>query len=109
MSTANEPHIELADAVQTIRDELLTAARRSTGHDIVFELGDIQMEFTVEMRREAKAGAKVKACLYVYKRQTHKVSVTLRAQDARTGAPLKVRNGTEGSVDAFGRGTPATP
>ncbi|KOG35440.1 trypco2 family protein [Streptomyces resistomycificus] len=116
MSTANEPHIELADAVQTIRDELLTAARRSTGHDIVFELGDIQMEFTVEMRREAKAGAKVKAWVVEAGAdvtrtgsRTHKVSVTLRAQDARTGAPLKVRNGTEGSVDAFGRGTPATP
>lgn len=79
MNTADESRIELADAVETIRDELLTTARRSAGQDVVFALGDTQMEFTV----------------------------TLHAQDARTGAPLKVGNDTEGSVAAFGRATTA--
>ncbi|GAA3565868.1 trypco2 family protein [Streptomyces osmaniensis] len=115
MSAAEESRIELADAVQTIRDELLTASRRSRGQDIVFELGDIQMEFTVELRRETKAGAKVRAWVVDAgadstraEVRTHKVSFTLRAQDGRTGAPLKVRNETEGSVAAFGRGTPSS-
>ncbi|MER7565545.1 trypco2 family protein [Streptomyces sp. NPDC048523] len=113
MSAADESRIELADAVQTIRDELLTAARRAAGQDVVFELGDIQMEFTVEIRREIKAGARVKAWVVDAgadgtrgDSRTHKVSFTLRAQDTRTGAPLKVGNETEGSVAAFGRGTP---
>ena len=114
MSAADESRIELADAVQTIRDELLTAARRSAGQDVVFELGDIQMEFTVEIRKEIKAGARVKAWVVDAgadgtrtDSRTHKVSFTLRAQDARTGAPVKGGNDTEGSVAAFGRGTPA--
>ncbi|MGW0712639.1 trypco2 family protein [Streptomyces sp. NPDC002643] len=109
------PRIELADAVQSIRDELLTAARRSAGQDVVFELGEIQMEFTVELRREIKAGTRVKAWVldagadgaYADTR-THKVSFTLRAHDARTGGPLKVSNDTEGSVSDFGRRTPPT-
>ncbi|MFE5814209.1 trypco2 family protein [Streptomyces sp. NPDC056479] len=115
MSAADESRIELADAVQTIRDELLTAARRSAGQDLVFELGDIQMEFTVEIRKEVKAGAKLRALVVDAgadtaraDSRTHKVSFTLQAKDARTGAPLKVGNDTEGSVGAFGRGTPSS-
>ncbi|GAA3774003.1 trypco2 family protein [Streptomyces phyllanthi] len=118
-SSSDAPHIgriELADAVQAVRDELLAAARRSVGQEVVFELGDIEMEFTVEMHRETKAGARVKAWVldagadrsYAGTR-THRVSFTLRAQDARTGRPLKVGNDTEGSVAAFGRGTPTVP
>ncbi|GHH25924.1 trypco2 family protein [Streptomyces lanatus] len=114
MSAADASRIELADAIQTIRDELLTATRRSAGQDVVFELGDIQMEFTVEIRKEIKASSRVKAWVVDAGAdgartdgRTHKVSFTLRAQDARTGAPLKVGNETEGSVRAFGRGTPA--
>ncbi|MDH6214555.1 trypco2 family protein [Streptomyces pseudovenezuelae] len=116
MSATDPPRVELADAVQTIRDELLTAARRSTGQDVVFEVGDIQMEFTVEFRKENKAHAKVLAWVVDAgadtmraNTRTHKVSFTLKARDSRTGAPLKVRNETEGSVEAFGRGAPTTP
>ncbi|MGW5612812.1 trypco2 family protein [Streptomyces sp. NPDC003877] len=114
MNAADESRIDLSDAVQSVRDELLTAARRSAGHDIVFELGDIQMEFTVEIRKERKAGAKVRAWVVDAgadgtgtDSRTHKVSFTLRAREARTGAPLKVGNETEGSVGAFGNGTPS--
>ena len=116
MSMTNEPRIELADAVQSVRDELLTAARRSTGQDVFFELGDIEMEFTIEMRRENRASARVKAWVVDagadgvrVNSQIHKVSLSLRAQDARTGDPLKIRNESEGSVDVFGRGTVSGP
>lgn len=53
--------IELADAVESIRDQLIDAATRATGRPVSFEVGDIQMEFTLELRRETKGGAKVKA------------------------------------------------
>ncbi|WP_432189153.1 trypco2 family protein [Streptomyces sp. Tue6028] len=116
MSNPDETRIGLSDAVRSIRDELLLASRNAAGQDIVFELGDIQMEFTVELRKEVKAGAKVRAWVVDANvdgtragSRTHKVSFTLRAQDARTGAPLKVSNETEGSVDAFGRGSSAAP
>lgn len=53
--------IELADAIESVRDQLTEAAARSTGQPLVFELGDIHMEFTLELRRELKGGARVRA------------------------------------------------
>lgn len=101
--------IELADAVQAVRDELITAAGRATGQEVVFELGDIELEFTVELRKEAGGGLKVKA--YVLeagadgragRTRTHRVAVTLKALDARTGQPWKVANESRGSAARFG-------
>lgn len=116
MSTSNELRIGLADAVQSVRDELLTAARRASGQDVVFELGDVEMEFTIEIRRESRANAKVKAWIAEtaidgvrINSNIHKVSFVLRPQGARTGAPLKISNETEGSADVFGRGANSKP
>ena len=53
--------IELADAIESVRDQLTEAAARATGQPLVFELGDIHMEFTLELRKEVKGGAKVRA------------------------------------------------
>ncbi|WLW55372.1 trypco2 family protein [Streptomyces sp. YU58] len=102
--------IELADAVQAVRDELVTAAARSSGQDVAFEVGDIQLEFSVELRKEVKGGVKVKAWVVEAgaeggggSTRTHRVAVTLKALDARTGEPWKVRNDNMGSVARFGR------
>ncbi|MCD7439637.1 hypothetical protein K4B79_15550 [Streptomyces lincolnensis] len=102
--------IELADAVQAVRDELVTAAARSSGQDVAFEVGDIQLEFSVELRKELKGGVKVKAWVVEAgsegsggSTRTHRVAVTLKALDARTGEPWKVRNDSMGSVARFGR------
>ncbi|WP_128428213.1 trypco2 family protein [Streptomyces cyaneus] len=106
-----ENRIELADAVQAVRDELITAAGRSSGQDVVFEVGDIQLEFSVELWREAKGGVKVKAWVAEAgvdggggTTRSHRVAVTLRAVDSRTGQPWKVRNESRGSVARFGGG-----
>lgn len=103
--------IELADAVQAVRDELITAASRSTGQDLTFEVGDIELEFGVELRKEAKGGVKVKAWVVEGgvdggggTTRAHRVTVTLRAVDGRTGGPWKVRSGSRGSVGRFGGG-----
>lgn len=103
--------IELADAVQAVRDELITAAGRSTGQDLTFEVGDIELEFGVELRKEAKGGVKVKAWVVEGgadggggTTRAHRVTVTLRALDARTGQPWKVRSESRGSVGRFGGG-----
>jgi hypothetical protein len=53
--------IELTKAVAAIREELLEAARQGVGQDIAFTVGPIEMEFTVELRVDAKAKAGVKA------------------------------------------------
>ncbi|WP_431042946.1 trypco2 family protein [Streptomyces sp. P1-3] len=107
-------HIPLADAVQAVRDELLAAAARADGQDVVFELGDIAMEFTVELRKETKGGGRVKAWVVDAgadhtrsEARTHKVSFTLKAKDARTGSPWRVRSPIRGSTDRFGHGAGA--
>ncbi|UUU25520.1 trypco2 family protein [Streptomyces sp. DSM 40750] len=103
--------IHLADAVQAVRDELTTAAARSTGQDVTFEVSDIELEFSVELRKEAAGGVKVKAWVVEAgadggggTTRTHRVAVTLKAVDARTGQPWKVRNESRGSAGRFGGG-----
>jgi hypothetical protein len=53
--------IELADAVAVVRDELLAAAERGVGQGLEFVVGPIELEFAVELRRDAKAKAGFKA------------------------------------------------
>ncbi|KMS73503.1 hypothetical protein ACM01_18650 [Streptomyces viridochromogenes] len=110
----DDNRIELADAVQAVRDELITAAARSSGHDVTFEVGDIELEFSVELRKETTGGVKVKAWVVEGgadrgggTTRTHRVALTLRARDARTGEPWKVRNESRGSVGRFGGGDDA--
>lgn len=102
--------IDLADAVQAVRDELMTAAARAAGADVVFEVGDIEMEFTVELRKETTGGGRVKAWVVDAggdhtrgETRTHRVNFTLRAKDARTGGPWQVNNRGTGSTAHFGR------
>lgn len=47
--------IGLADAVESIRNQLIDAASRATGRPVAFEFGDIQMEFTLELRKSRAA------------------------------------------------------
>lgn len=52
--------VALADAVAVVRDELLAAAARAANSDLAFEVEQVQLEFTVELRQETgtKAGFK---------------------------------------------------
>ncbi|MFG2630068.1 trypco2 family protein [Streptomyces sp. NPDC048473] len=59
--TSDMDGIELADAVESIRNQLIDAAGRATGRPVAFEGGDIQMEFTLELRKEIEGGTEVKA------------------------------------------------
>ncbi|MFF8815918.1 trypco2 family protein [Streptomyces pactum] len=104
-------NIDLADAVQAIRDELMTAAARAADQDVVFEVGDIGMEFTVELRKETKGGGRIKAWVVDAgadrthaETRTHRVSFTLRAKDARTGGPWQVSNHRPAGTGLFGQG-----
>lgn len=84
--------IELADAVAVLRDELLEAASRTTAAraaaagtpGLEFAVGPIELEFTVELRRDAsvKAGFKAwvvsgEAAAGVAQTRTHRVAVSL--------------------------------
>ncbi|WP_308162999.1 trypco2 family protein [Nocardia alni] len=76
--------IELADAVAAVREELLHAAARGIGQPVEFLVGPIELEFAVELRRDAKAKAGFKAWVVtgdveggLSRGRTHRVSVTL--------------------------------
>ena len=107
--TDTKPEIELADAIASVRDQLLIAAGRATGRPVAFEVGDIEMEFTVELRKEAKAGGRVKAWVVEAgadatrsRGETHRVSFTLRPRNAATGGPWLVGNEEEADLSGFG-------
>ncbi|MDG9685857.1 hypothetical protein QC334_24525 [Streptomyces sp. DH18] len=114
--TAKNTHaldgIELADAVASIRNQLIDAATRATDHPVSFAVGDIQMEFTLELRREAKAGGKVKAWVVEAGTdaarttgRTHKVAFTLTPRNAATGEAWEIGTEDDGSTAGFGGST----
>ncbi|MBT2897862.1 hypothetical protein HET64_14770 [Streptomyces sp. McG3] len=101
--------IELADAVASIRNQLIDAAARATDHPVAFAVGDIQMEFTLELRREARAGGKVKAWVVEAGAdaarttgRTHKVAFTLTPRNAATGEAWEIGTEDDGSTAGFG-------
>lgn len=101
--------IELADAIASLRDQLVEAAGRASGQPVTFEVGDIQMEFALELRKEVKGGAKVKAWVVEAgadatrsTARTHRVSFTLKPRDTTTGGSWIVGNEQQGSTSAFG-------
>jgi hypothetical protein len=108
-----DPHltdIELSDAVQAIRDGLITAtdAGTATGSPLRFELGDIHLEFTVELRRDTRAKGGVKAWVIDAAAEagratarTHKVSFTLKPVNAATGTGWRIAADTEGDASHF--------
>ncbi|SCD82158.1 hypothetical protein GA0115244_11172 [Streptomyces sp. DvalAA-19] len=111
--TAENTHdldgIELADAVESIRNQLVEAASRATGHPLAFAVGDIQMEFTLELRKEAKAGGKVKAWVVeagtdasLATGHTHKVAFTLSPRNTVTGEAWAIGTEDDGSTEGFG-------
>lgn len=79
--------IELADAVAVLRDELLAAAAQASAggsSGVEFVVGPIELEFAVELRRDAsvKAGFKAwvlsgEAAAGVAQSRAHRVAVTL--------------------------------
>ncbi|QXE32951.1 hypothetical protein KQY30_00215 [Streptomyces sp. GMY02] len=84
--------IPLVDAVAAVRDELLEAASRGAGQDVVFAVGPVEMEFEVELRADAKAKAGFKLWAVgaeteagVSRGRTHRVAVTLTPRNAQGG------------------------
>lgn len=81
--------IELANAVAAVRDELLDAAAQGAGQDLGFVVGPIGLEFTVELRQDAKTKAGFKAWVVSADAEagaswarTHRVTMTLTPRHA---------------------------
>ncbi|MFB6953326.1 trypco2 family protein [Streptomyces niveus] len=106
------PRIDLTQAVQVVRDQLMAAAASGAGQELRFDVGEIQMEFAVELRRDTRVKGGVKAWVVSAdadtgsgSAHTHKVAFTLKPKDARTGADWEIGNdGPEADISAFGAG-----
>jgi len=87
---SDEP-IGLAEAIRRVRSELLDAWKEGQNEELRFRLGEVKLDFQVQITREGKGEASIK--LYVVSlgatggvssAQTHTVSVLLLPQ-ARSG------------------------
>ncbi|SEG88283.1 hypothetical protein SAMN05216223_11928 [Actinacidiphila yanglinensis] len=84
--------MELADAVEAVRAGLMEGAVRGTGAEVRFEVGEIHMEFTVELQRTRTGRGGVKAWVVEAGAEasratstTHTVSLTLQPRTATGG------------------------
>ncbi|MCM2394055.1 trypco2 family protein [Streptomyces albipurpureus] len=101
--------IELADAIEAVREQLIDAATRATGKPVLFEVGDIEMEFTIELRKDVSGGLKAKAWVLEAGAditrstgRTHRVAFTLKPKNAQTGGGWLVGNDEDASTGDFG-------
>ncbi|WP_042366220.1 trypco2 family protein [Streptacidiphilus neutrinimicus] len=104
----DEHRVDLADAIEAIRDQLVTAAVRGAGSELAFEVGDIQLEFTVQLShdRTAKGGVKAWVLTAGYesaqtRADTQRVSVTLKPKQRTSGADVLVGNDNAPDLDGF--------
>ncbi len=81
--------IPLVNAVAAVRDELLEAAAMGAGQDLVFAVGEVVLEFAVELRQDLTARAGFRAWVVAADGElskgrvaTHRVSVTLNPRSA---------------------------
>ncbi|WP_344960354.1 trypco2 family protein [Streptomyces thioluteus] len=85
--------IELAEAVEAIRTGLTGAATAGEGQELGFDVGEITMEFGIEMRKDVHGSGRVRAWVVEAGAdasprllpRTHKVTFTLTPKDMRTG------------------------
>ncbi|MFB8168301.1 trypco2 family protein [Kitasatospora purpeofusca] len=90
-------NVELTEAVQGLRDQLMAAADAADGQRIRFEVDEITLDFSVELRRDATAKAGFKAWVVsgdaqvgVAQNAVHKVSVKLKPKDSALGGPMEI-------------------
>ncbi|MGK5534047.1 trypco2 family protein [Streptomyces sp. URMC 129] len=106
--------LDLAHAVQGVRDELLRAAAQGAGSDVAFEVGPIEMEFSVELRKDARVRGGIRALVIsaeteagAGRARTHRVSVTLTPRRTDTHRPLLIAADSEGDPTGLaGAGAP---
>ncbi|MFE1877878.1 trypco2 family protein [Streptomyces sp. NPDC059496] len=93
---ADEPWVGLADAVRGVRAELRAAMAEGQDADLRFDVGPVELEFAVDVRKDGAVD--VKARVYVVSfgakgggstASTHRLKLTLNPVDAQ-GKPVQV-------------------
>ncbi|QES35112.1 hypothetical protein DEJ48_18365 [Streptomyces venezuelae] len=87
----------LAEAIGAVRAELRRAAEEGRGQDLQFRTGPVELEFTVDVRKDAEARAKVlvlpfgaEAKASRSKGTVNRLKVTLQPVDPSTGEDARV-------------------
>jgi hypothetical protein len=87
----------LTKVVEAVRSQLTNAVQEGEGRPLQFELGDIELEFTVTMTTEAKVAGGIKVWVVNAGGSAaeaigtaHKLKLTLKPKDMRTGQPPHV-------------------
>ncbi|MFI6339436.1 trypco2 family protein [Streptomyces sp. NPDC050535] len=103
--------ISIGDAVDHLRAELISARDRAVGSELQFELGDIELEFAVEMRRDSARKGAIAAWVVSAETggsrssgATHRVSFVLKPQD---GGGRRITIGNTGNDATSSPGLPA--
>jgi hypothetical protein len=111
--SGNLEGVELAAAVQSLRDELLEAAAQGADQAVRFAVDSIELEFTVELRKDVAGRAGVKAWVVTAGAEvsrgrvdTHRVKLALSPKDAATGRALEIGNTDRGGTAGFTRTAP---
>lgn len=96
----SEPWVGLAEAVASVRAELAQAMARGKDAEPKFEVGAIEMEFAVELRRERGVDGGVQVWVLQAggsqssaRANTHRLTVTLTPAKA-DGGPVRITPGT---------------
>ena len=104
----DEHRVDLADAIEAIRGQLVDAAERGAGSELTFEVGDIQLEFSVQLThdRTIKGGAKAWVLTAGYQSalaqaETQRVSVTLTPKRRGSDDKVEVRNKKDVNPESY--------
>jgi translation elongation factor EF-1beta len=93
----NEGIVKLADAVDELRSQLAEAQEAAYGEDISFGLENIEVEFTLELRKEGGVEGKLQFGVVTIggsgslsSAQTHKVKFVLHPMNS-VGQDIKIK------------------
>ncbi|MFE2531420.1 trypco2 family protein [Streptomyces sp. NPDC059371] len=95
--------VDLVAAVQALRAQITEAAASDPDSDIRFQVGPIQLEFTVALTRDRTVKGGVKAWVVTADAErkrstahTHRVTLNLTPVSATTGESPEIRNTDSG-------------
>jgi hypothetical protein len=91
--------VGLTDAVMALRNELTSARELGQGQDVLFEVGPVDVEFSVVISRTGggKAGLTIGVVTLggeasIGRDETHRIKVTLTPKDSHTGEAPEIND-----------------
>jgi hypothetical protein len=92
-----EAWIGLSDAIAALRAELVTAMAAGQAEQLHFELGPVELEFTVDVRKEGEADAGIRWGVVSFGAKGsigsdsgHRLKLVLQPKDVVTGRTAEV-------------------